>query len=230
MEYEFRKEWLRWVLDFIQMDLSRLSRKEKYKLFREMVYFSSDSFFNTSWELIEKHIEFSHNKLIEWEGIISEIQTVLKDFLNVMTTTRENYELPELTSWMRPEGTMTRDPRVYFQTHSVPKDLTPKNWAVLNLSRLIQGLEMHMIGKCEECQRYFLNFSLRKKRYCSVRCTSRTLARSRKERWTPKEYDAYLKKQRRRSNRWYEKKRKKQGKIVKHRPKKRGKKLSVKVL
>jgi len=230
---EFYREWLQWTLDFISADLSRLSREEKHNLFREVVYFSGDSFFNTSWELIEKNIEFSHNKLIEWEDIASEIQTALKDFFNVMTTTRATYGLPDLRSFMRPDSLGWRDPkdhRIYFQAYSIPKDPTPKNWAVLNLSRLIQGLKMYIIGKCEECGSYFLNFSLRKKTYCSPRCASRSLARTRKKRWGTKKYGAYLKVQRQFANEAYKKKRAAIGKAIRHRPKKRGPKRIPKMM
>jgi hypothetical protein len=222
---EFTKLWLQWALNFISVDLSSLSRKEKHSLFREVVYFSSDSFFNTSWELIEKQIEFSHNKLIEWEGITSEIQKALKDFFNVMTTTRAAYRLPELSAFTRPEGLWppsSKDHRVYFQLNFYPKDPTPKNWAIVNFAKLIQGIEMHVICKCEECGSYFLNFSLRKKVYCSPRCASKSLARTRKKRWGVKKYRAYLKVQKRLANETYKKKRAAIGKAIRHRAKKRG--------
>jgi len=226
----FQKKWLQWILDFIQTDLSGLSRREKYKLFKELVYFSSDSFFNKTYflnsalELIEGYIEFSQNKFKAWEDIASEIQTTLKEFFNEMTINGA-YGLPELSAFIKAEALLPHsDHRLYSQFRITfhPKDPTPKNWAILNFTKLIQGIEEHVIGKCKECESYFLNFSLRKKVYCSPKCASRFLARSREARWGPEKYDIYKRKQKKRTMKGYERKRKEQGKIVRHRLKRNG--------
>ena len=219
MDNEFIKDWLKWVIDFIQMDLSKL--KERHKLFQRLSWIASSNFYS-SFDPFGKSIQFSHNQMRDWEEKIApDIQSSLREFIDQMTTTRTTYELPDVTVFMRPEGRMTRDPRDYFQTHSIPKDPTPKNWAILNLSRLLQGVEMHVVGKCKECRGYFLNFSLRKRVGCSPRCSSKILARTRKQRWG-KAYRIYLDKQKKLVMKNYEKKRKAKGKKVRHRPKKRG--------
>jgi hypothetical protein len=230
---DFIEEWLRWVLDFIKADLTGLSRKEKHTLFREVVYFSGDSFFNTSWELIEEQIVFSHNQLIKWGDIASEIQTALEDFFNVMTTTRASYPLPELSAFTRPEGVWSpssKDHRIRFKLNFRPIDKTPKNWAIINFAKLINGIEMHVLGKCLECGEWFLNFSLREKKYCSHNCASKSLARSRKARWPSKDYDAYLKKQRETMKKRYKAKRKKERKPYRPQLKKRGSKRIPKLM
>ena len=221
MNDEFIKEWLQWVLDFIKTDISKFSLSEKHRFFQKFIWFSGPSLFNTSFDPFGRSIQFSPNEMIELQSSTSDIQITLKRFIDQMTTTRTSYELPEFTSFIRPEGTMTRDPRVYFQTHSIPKDPTPQNYAVLNLSKLIQGIEMHVIGKCEECQRYFLNFSLREKLYCTPRCASKSTARLRRERLkkNPKKWKAYKKSQRKLMNKKYEEERQALGKTVHHRRK-----------
>lgn len=247
----FTEKWLRWVLDFIQMDLSGLSRPEKYRLFREVVYYASDQFFFTSWELAEKCISFSHNKFIELDGkpidrtqkkedqkespkgIASEIQTALKNFFNVMTTTHGPYQLPDLSAFTRSEGIWppsSKDHRVYFQLTFHPIDPTLKNWAIVNFAKLINGVEMHVLGKCPECGKWFLNFSLRKRKYCSHNCGAKHLFRSRKERWEPERLEAYRKKKRKIMKERYIKKRETQGKKYRPRPKKRGSKKIPKMM
>jgi hypothetical protein len=227
------KQWLEWAIDFIQKDLSKLNRTEKYSFYQKLNWFSGPYLLNTSFDPFGKAIQFSENQITEWERIVPEIREALKQFIDQMTITRANYRLPELTSWIRPEGLWPPSPKdhhIYFQAHSIPKDLTPKNWAILNLSRLIQGLEMHVISRCAGCHRYFFNFSLRKKNYCSPRCTSNNLARTRRERWGEQKYNAYKAKQRKRVALYREKKKKAEGKIVRPRPKIRGLKRIPKIL
>jgi hypothetical protein len=236
MNNEFVKEWVQWAIDFVQMDISKLSRTDKYSFFQKFNWFAGPYLFGTSFDPFGKSIQFSQNQIIEWETIALEIQVALKEFIDQMTTTRANYGLPEITSWIRSESLWppsSKDHHIYFQVHSVPQDLTPKNWAILNLSRLIEGREMHVIGKCKECQRYFLNFSFREKFYCISGCGSKFIARSRRERLKgdPKKWKTYQKEQRRYANWHYEEKQKVQGKKVKHRhaPTKRQKKVEVQV-
>jgi hypothetical protein len=233
MDMEFYREWLQWVIDFVQMDISKLSLKEKHGFYQKFNWLAGPYLFNTSFDPFGKSIEFSQNQINEYQSTALDIQKELKQFLSVITGTRANYGLPDLTAWIRPEGLwppLPKNHRIYFQMNSIPKDMTPKNWAVLNLSRLIQGLEMHVIGKCEECGSYFLNFSLRKKTYCSPRCASRSLARTRKKRWGTKKYGTYLKVQRQRANETYQEKRAAIGKTIRHRPKKRGSKRIPKMM
>jgi len=181
MSDEFTKEWLQWVIDFIQTDISEFNLMKKHSLFQRLKWFASSDFYS-SFDPFGKSVQFSPFQMDEWKRIAPDIQRALRELIDQMTTTRASYELPEFTVFIRAEATMTKDPRVYFQTHSIPKHPTPKNWAVLNLSKLIQGLEMHVIGKCKDCQRYFLNFSLREKLYCTFRCASKSTARLRRER------------------------------------------------
>lgn len=221
MTKEFVKEWLQWVIDFVQTDISKLSFLEKYRLFQKLEWFASQFLFDLSFDPFRQFLQFSQNQINEREPIALDIQNILKEFLNSY-----NYPLPDLIVWMRPEkGSLSwmapREYQAYFQMHLIPKDRTPKNWAILNFSRLIEGLKMHVIGRCAGCSHYFLNFSVRRKLYCSPKCASRSLSRSRKERWSPKKYAIYKKKQRRLTNRRYEEKRREQGKIVRHRLKRK---------
>lgn len=218
----FVKKWLQWVLDFVGKDISKLSRLEKRELLRELIFFATDGLFNRSWDPFGKGIELSENQIIQWETIAIEIQIIFKEFLNVITVSRASYGLPELASWIRPEGMgpiSPNDHRIYFQLHFSPKDRTPQNWAIINLCKLIQGIEVHVIGKCEECGTYFLNFSLRNKIYCTSPCASRSTARSRRERikQDPKKWKAYLEKQAKLTMKNYIQKREREGKKVRHR-------------
>lgn len=221
-------EWLKWVLGFIQTDVATLGRTEKHRLFIELSYFGASDFLLTSFDPFYKDRQFSQNQMVEWEAIALDIQTALKQFIDQMVMTHATYFLPDITMSIRPDSIWppTKDRHIYFQTHPIPKDLTPKNWAILNLSRLLQGLEMHVIGKCKECKRYFLNFSLRKKVYCSPRCSSRSLARTRKIRWSPEKYRKFLDRQKKVVMKRYVEKRKAQGKKVRHRPRQKGMKRS----
>jgi hypothetical protein len=221
MSNEFVKEWLQWAVDFIQTDISKSSLREKHAFFKRFNWFVSRDLFDTSFDPFGQWPQYSVNQILQFETSALKIQAILKRFIDEMTI-HNSYPLPDIAMFIRPEGLWPPAPknhRVYFKMNFHPKDSTPENWAILNLSRLLQGLEMHVIGKCKECRRHFLNFSLREKIYCTPRCASKSLARSRKERWGPKKYASYLKKQNKRMRTRYEKKQAVKGKKVKRRAK-----------
>ena len=240
MNDEFKRKWLRWVLGFVQGDILKLSRVEKFKLFAEISFFASDQLFSKPWWHFEKGIEFSQNQLSEWELIAPQIQSGLKELLEYIAPSGQSrtlsitpsghsltlgtaaYRLPELISSIGPPYLHLGSGRAFFHVDLIPKESTPSNWAILNLARLMDGTKADVISRCKGCNLYFLNFSLREKIYCTPGCASRTSAQLRRERLkqNPKKYEAYLKKQKALTMKRYKRLRELQGKIVRHRRKK----------
>jgi hypothetical protein len=85
----------------------------------------------------------------------------------------------------------------YWKFIFVPKNYSYRDWAILNLSRLMDGVYINAIRNCNGCGRYFLNTSAREKLYCNSLCASRSITRMKYEerKKHPRKYKAYLKKQ-----------------------------------
>jgi hypothetical protein len=62
----------------------------------------------------------------------------------------------------------------------------------LTLFQLLDGLSRATINKCPICKKYFLNTTLRKKRFCSPKCIWRFNAKKRRE-TDPEAYKKYQK-------------------------------------
>ena len=75
---------------------------------------------------------------------------------------------------------------------------------------VLADLPIGVIKRCEECRRLFDHLPAKRKIYCSSYCAWRDLSRKRREELKkhPKEYGAFLKKQREAMKRRYEEKRK----------------------
>jgi hypothetical protein len=100
-----------------------------------------------------------------------------------------------------------------FRWSFLPLTDSPSGYIRLKLFRLLDGLPCSTIQRCPGCEKYFLNTTLRKKRFCSPRCMWRVNAEKRREELKekhPGEYKAYLKKQKEIMRRKYEEKRKAQ--------------------
>jgi hypothetical protein len=93
---------------------------------------------------------------------------------------------------------MTSMPR-WFQIRYFPigKDNTGLNLVVLNFATLLNGLPIDSIQRCEECQNYFVNLSMKKKVFCDIKCAWRNHARLAREELKkhPQKLKAYRMKQ-----------------------------------
>ncbi|MGA2466095.1 MAG: hypothetical protein ABSH06_17310 [Thermodesulfobacteriota bacterium] len=161
----------------------------------------------------------------ELELIISKIGTELPDiqkaFKNFLEKTQEillkprilrssitgdefrsmSVDLPETENQM----IVAYHGEYFWQRTIVPKKYSKRDWAILNLSKLMDDLNVNAITICEGCGRYFLRFSKRKKLYCSSSCASRSIAHKKYEelKKSPRKYKAHLKKYRKYSEERY---------------------------
>jgi hypothetical protein len=233
-DLNFRKKWIQWVLDFIQMDLGSLSRMKRKTLAEEIVFFCDNNFFTIDWKDFEYILSFPPDKrgtllnryLNEMETDANGIQKTLKSFIEKITLepteTPYSYKLPEVFSFLSIEWSFKEDRELYipsldknqghFIIHSFPQSDTLETGAVLNFSKLIDGLEVHSIKNCKGCGRYFLNLTEREKIYCNSSCASRSIVKRKREelRKNPRKYKIYLEKQRRYMKRRYREKRRMQ--------------------
>jgi hypothetical protein len=160
------------------------------------------------------------------ESMISEmgtklpyIQKALKDFLEktqevlirpkiqISPITEEEYRSYEIDL---PQTENRLDIRsipggFYWERVSVPQSYSERDWAILNLAKLMDGFNIGAITRCKGCGRYFFNASAREKIYCSSSCASRSIAHKKYEelKKNPRKYKAHLKKYRKYSEERY---------------------------
>jgi hypothetical protein len=221
MNLEFKKRWLQWVLDFIQMDLGSLSPLNRKKLAKEILYFCSSDLFKIDWEDFEYNTGLSpeergtllNKDLSEVETNPHPIQEKLREVIQIIEEMSSGidplmYILPKTSPFLF-VGWLGKEPNIFsegvFVTESQPTPPSLENWVVLNLTQLISGLEVHSIKKCSGCKKYFLNLTRIKKIYCNPACASRSIGHKRYEelKKDSKKYEAHLKKYRKLSSERY---------------------------
>jgi len=94
-----------------------------------------------------------------------------------------------------------------FKFFYIPLSKTHGEYVELKLYRLMDGLPTTTIMKCPGCDGYFINTSLRIKKFCSSKCMWKVNAQKKRDelKKNPKEYKAYLEKQKERMSKKYDK-------------------------
>jgi len=218
-DLEFKKEWLQWLLDFIQIDLSSMPMSKLKKICLEASFNTTELFeIYTMDEAEEMHL----TDPLDIEKT-SKLQTGLRQFLemvvNVALSENESIDLPQTTSSLRVnvypdvsyDGISSKWRREFDITPTL-NERNRLNETILRFSQFIDGLNAHSIMKCKGCGRYFLNITRKVKIYCTSTCASRSIARKRYEdlKKDPKKYEAHLKRYRKLSKKRYKKMRREQ--------------------
>jgi hypothetical protein len=90
-------------------------------------------------------------------------------------------------------------PRLFHIQHFVKKEDSPLNVgvALINFAALLDGLPENIIKKCDECKRFFIDNSKRKRRFCNLTCGWKYHSREKREelKKDPKKYEKYKQKQ-----------------------------------
>lgn len=202
-----RKKWIQWVLDFVQTDLSALPKLRTDALIEEMSNFLSlllidnnvvvDSGWRGMWKEVHKTV--LGRKL-------SSLQNALRQMVEWLKKPIGNHELPPVKYWLIGlEGRFSKS-----WVHDLTDEQYWERLAAHNFSDLINGIQINSIRKCKGCGRYFVDLTKRKKIFCTYPCASRSIARFKREelKKNPKQYKAYLKKQRKYLRKRYEEMRK----------------------
>jgi hypothetical protein len=197
---------LSWILQFIQTDWNSLSQEDKDIVNIRLSYFYRSAF---EWPSDAKPGIFKDNEILE-------IQFELKDLFTNLLRDRVHIELhpiPRMLS-VSDDGhfKIFRYPWPIPHENSLYKPVSPGAAIKDYVAELVIGLPKDSIKKCreKECGKLFLHLSKKKKIYCSSQCSWKSLSRERREalKSHPKQYKAYLKKQRETMRKYYEKKQK----------------------
>ncbi len=141
--------------------------------------------------------EEAEEALSKFAPELQDIQNVLRDFIEKTQKIKILWE-PFLLADSKNYLDIRRFPgALYWEFRSVLKNFSPGDSAILNLARLMDGLNTDAIRNCKGCGRYFLNTSEREKLYCNSLCASRSITQMKYEerKKHPREYKAYLRKQ-----------------------------------
>jgi hypothetical protein len=186
-EFLFREKWIRWVLDFSQKDLAKLSSVELRNLKEKVVYFCSDRPNEDRFgELEERSVDFSLLTPGEIEGVtedekgnpinLRKLQKGVIYFLNAVNDSTENEPtaLPKMSSYIVPSAQG-------LSIYRYPKTDSPKNWLLLNFVELIQRSRTSPIKKCIGCGRFFSHLTKKEKIYCDSSCAARSIMKIKRE-------------------------------------------------
>jgi len=216
-----KKEALQWFVDFANMKLDGLKPGDKAKLLveseeylspvkdlqqiglwppqadtAELMYKKACALGDKSAEVFKKVTD-----LLSWAAKIPKIGTP-EYWLHLNTlqqTVRETFEewnpqnSPGISGFARLRSVMiitTR--RRTFSLSYLIMTKGPEEDVQFRLFRLLEGFPSNAIQKCQDCEKFFLNPSFRKKTFCSSRCASRFISRKRRE-TDPEAYRKYQK-------------------------------------
>lgn len=205
----FRKKWLEWALSFPTINLNILSAKEFHSLNSEALFFCSSEFFRfQDEEDFFKRLTPERYKKAEGKINLSELKKALTPAVRFICTfssrpgdegkIRPIFSLYKKLNLANVSIDLLVDRETgYFQVDYATDD--PLSLARLNLSRLIENFSAHSIIKCKGCCKYFIDLTLRKRKFCNSLCAARYISRMKREDLRenhPRKYKAYLKKQR----------------------------------
>ena len=232
-----KERMLLWFLDFIQADLKSLTEEERHVINVQVSHLYSRLVREPRERLrLPQKVAipvFSQGDLIYAGDHSQRIQTAVKDLLDdLLKKGVASVDLPPVKKIVvvSDEGkysiryTRYRDTRKsglirlskdksLLLSRSESPEVPPEDiFTDYFFSYLLAGLPKDVIRKCEECQKLFAHLSAKRKIYCSSYCAWRDLSRKRREELKkhPREYKAFLKKERETKKRKYEEKRKAQ--------------------
>jgi hypothetical protein len=219
MERE-KREALEWFVQFANMDLGQLKPGDRAKLLVESGEYLSPT---KDVEQFREHLELIQGRgSLEdlkntpgqfWQYIVS-LQGVVKRTLESIF----NFSFPppkifkharELIWSGNLYGAVSyKSEKFYFSF--LPLTTKDEEYIEFKLYQVLDGLFISTLQRCPGCTKYYLNFTKRRKRFCSPKCMWKVNAEKRREelRKHPSKYKAYLNKQRVIMRKKYEEKRK----------------------
>ncbi|MDH4268072.1 MAG: hypothetical protein OEW45_20790 [Deltaproteobacteria bacterium] len=179
---------LEWLVQFANMNLYDLGPGDKAKLLvesEEFLFSRSEGFTMQrtsptfgqkkkvvlSDEWVAKMDELPHRDSPGYWAIIVESQEIIRKRLEkfIMPNERVRKPLKEVSIWLFWNET--------FKLSIIPHTRSREDYIDLKLFRLFDNLPHSSIQKCPGCEKFFLNASMRKKKYCSSRCMWRVNAK-----------------------------------------------------
>lgn len=184
------KKGLKWYLDLINLDFSKLSDKELFGLWtdiRERLYGEQGERFISNEELIlmeerrkqGQEIQNSLRKVLEWSLNPQKFRPPSHKPTRRVVRTKDDHYKPasDPIVFSRPQTKLERvDDRVFLFFLDVEEGL------LFDFKSLLNYFPINFIERCEreDCRGYFLKATKKEKRFCSKRCA--VIAGSR-ERW-----------------------------------------------
>jgi len=195
---EERKETLEWFVNFANMNLAELKLGDKAKLSIEASEYlfphwevkelnqyaaSKDKSLHTfaaihimKWAFDSRILSKDLNEPQYWERM-AQLQTVVQKTLGIREAPNQ-MELfwmgDTVFHWMRQRNGK-------YSLSWVPLYRNQEDYIEAKLYRLLDGLPSATVYQCLGCKKYSVNFTLRKKQFCSPRCMWRVNTAKRRD-------------------------------------------------
>ena len=211
------REALEWFVEFANLKLDGLKAGDKAKLLVESEEYLFPNLENLLPYVKKMIRRFFSKKEGTWafeehpqRGSV-EYWSLLHHLRGEVRLELYGLTMPEDRNYARIEPVMfhlVRDPEK-FSTKIVPLTKSLDQYVRIYLNLLLDGLSRSVLKRCPSpnCGKYFVNFSLRKKTFCSPRCMWRFNSAERRKKLkdeNPKKYQEYLDKQKKLMRRKYE--------------------------
>lgn len=237
-----RQEALEWFVQFALLDLKDLKPGDRAKLEVEVSEYSCPN--QEELETATKVVPYLKDQEIKeylkkrpWElkkdspdfwPQVTRLQVLVRAVLKSMKKDLIDEILPGGTivpPWLHVEEEYPTiwEGKVWYVLTTIHNKMSlimwPSVWSLDNYVRLkifslLKGLPITTLSICRSCKKYFINPTLRDKKFCSPRCMWRFNAKKGREELKgkhPGKYKAYLKKQREIMRQRYEEKQKAKG-------------------
>jgi hypothetical protein len=217
----FRTKWLGWVLN-LPFNLKRSSPEELRQLKAESLFFCSSlfrlhnekSFFK---RLTPERYEEQQNEvdLTRLKNALSPAIRFIWKFSSpaddgIPPGGKKSVRISPNFKWYEDEDLPLNDVSIELmvdfqdETQSFQVNYSTNNYltrAQMNLSRLIEDFPSGSIIKCKGCPKYFIDTTLKKRKFCNSLCAARYISKNKREDMQlnhPRRYQRYLKDQRER--------------------------------
>jgi hypothetical protein len=185
---EERKEALEWFVNFANMSLAELKPGDKAKL-----TFEAEEYLSPHWEVKElnQYAASKHKSLqtfaalhfMEWAfqspprlpqdlnepqywGKMTQLQSIVQETLGM----KGNQHQTELFWRGDTVFHWVKERNGKYSLSWVPIYRGLEDYITTKLYRLLDGLPLATVYQCLGCKKYSVNFTLRKKQFCSPRC------------------------------------------------------------
>jgi hypothetical protein len=181
-DFDFRKKWIRWALDFSRMDFQESTLKTLKNLKEEIAFFCSERPREESEEHWQGFIhalsllteeEYKQVTEIDYPELKRMKENTLK-LLDDLNKTNVIIDIPQSSSFIE---TSIHGLKIY----RLPENDSREDWFILNFVGLIEKFETYPIKKCKGCYRFFMHLTKIKKEYCSSSCASRSIQKAKRE-------------------------------------------------
>ncbi len=204
----FKEKWMGWLLNFPIISPKKYSPEDLHKLKLEALFFCSPEFRfqnENSFKVLTPEQYKKRGSELNLKELRDALLPIAKFVWRFSNHPDDAERIRPLFSTYKKLtlNNVSMDLVVDPETLSFQIDYDSIDYltrARMNLSKLIEGFPINSIIKCKGCSKYFIDTTLKKRKYCNSPCAARYISRKKREdiQLNPRRYKRYLKEQRER--------------------------------